>query len=150
MDSFTTDPLFWVLWDTVNIAVPVLLTPLAMLIVSAGRSTDPRYAQNGHVMTVVKDGQMGFVTVSMAAATVMDMLGKTLTVSMVLVALTLAGCAIAGAFVAALGAIYTIDRNAAPRGRMAWMRHYALMWISFTFVALSAAATHYARWHLIT
>jgi hypothetical protein len=150
MDKFASDPLFWVLWDIVNIAVPVFLVPLAMLIVSAVQSSDFRYTENGHVMTVVKDGQMGFVTVSMASATVMDMLGKTLTVSMLLVMLTLAACVFTGSFVAAFGALYTVDRHTAPRGRLARMRHYVLMWISFVCVGISASATHYARWHLIS
>jgi hypothetical protein len=149
MDRFTSDPLFWVLWDIVNIAVPILLIPLAMLIVCSVRSADPRYAENGHVLTVVKDGQMGFVTVSMAAATAMEMLGKTLTVTMLLAMLGLVAFAFAGALVAAIGALYTVDRCASPRGGLSRMRHYALMWASFIFAASSAAITHYARWHLI-
>ena len=145
----TNDLHYWVLWDVVNILAPIVLTPLAMLIVCAGRSADPRYAENGHVMTVIKDGQMGFVTVPMAAAMVMEMLGRTLTVDMAFAVLGLAGCAIGGAFVAALGAVYTADRKSAPAGILKQLRYYAFMWLSLLFVTGASVVTHYARWHLL-
>ncbi|MGF6545783.1 hypothetical protein [Paraburkholderia youngii] len=149
----TNAPHFWILWDIVNIFAPILLTPAAMLLVVAGKSDDQRYKDNGHLMTVLKDGQMGFVAVTMALAMVMEILGKQIDADMGIALVTLVTCAIGGAFVAALGAVYTTERKGAPKlfGKTLFqhLRYYSYMWLSFVFVGLASGVTHYTRWHLI-
>lgn len=142
-------PNFWILWDVVNIGLPLVLTPLLFAVVISFRTTDPRYDENASPVTVFKDGQLGFVTIPMAIALMMDMIGKVLSIELLLCWVVLLLCGLFGSLIAALGCVYTTDRKKAPQGLLKKIRFYKIMWLSVVFAGGTAAATHYARWHLL-
>jgi hypothetical protein len=144
--AFQNNANYWILWDLINIILPILIAPLFMGIVVLTKSTDPRFVENGHMLTVIKDGQMGFVAVVLAPVMGMEMVGKSFSLPLAFCVLALFLCALFGGFIAALGAVYTTDRKASPAGWFAKLNHYGVMWLSLVILAIAAGATHYARW----
>lgn len=143
--SIESNPHYWILWDAVNLAMPTFLTPVLMGLVCLFRTSDPRYQENGHVLTVLKDGQMGFVSLAIAPIMAMEMLGRETSVDLILCQLAIGVTSVFGALLAAFGSIYTT-----PRTKPFWsVSHYTNMWVSFAALAVSLGIAHYARWHVL-
>jgi cobalamin synthase len=140
-------------WFFVNIVLPIGV-PLIFLFIAKSVDLPEPYASRAKLIRAVRDGQLGWVAIVFAAATVYELLRQLREIDEppvwagLVFAISCVFLAISG-FMATLGTLFPVEESKVnPVGAAAWVRHYRLFVASVVATVITAALFSLAHFAL--